>query len=87
MDRPIHFDVQLSEPYEAEATWGENKGKMYTSMRNVQLDIITFSAQRAIELALIRHPKGVVHVVQKRGTSTLIFDPDLVAAGTGDDTQ
>jgi hypothetical protein len=75
--RALHFDVQLSEPYEHEIAWGEQKGQMTTSSRNVQLDIITSSARRAIDLALIRHPKGVIHVVQKRGMGTLIFDPDL----------
>lgn len=71
---PIHFDVQLSAPYE-HLDWQKNQ---VTSMRNITLDIITTSAQRAIELALARHPEGQVHVVQRRGSTSLLLDPDII---------
>ena len=64
----LHFEVHLSEPYEYEGRTGH---------RNVHLDVITTTAGRAIELALLWHPGGTVHVVQKRGLGELVFDPDL----------
>jgi hypothetical protein len=76
-DQPIHFDVQLSEPYEYEVNNGQGGKRMIPSRRNQQLDIITTSAARAIELALERHPEGQVHVVQRRGSSNLIIDPNV----------
>ena len=84
-DKPIHFDVQLSElyTYESTQTGPVVRGKPTTlpktvqSSRNQQLDIITTSAARAIELALERHPSGTVHVVQRRGSANLIIDPQM----------
>lgn len=81
---PIHFDVQLSEPYESVITWGDRKGETTTGLRNVQLDVITSSAARAIELVLARHPQGIVHVVQRRGKSRLVLDPLVVVAASGE---
>jgi hypothetical protein len=69
-----HFDIQLSEPY----TYVTAGPTTHQSMRNVSLDIITTTAQRAIELALERHPGGVIHVVQKRGVTNLLFDPVII---------
>jgi hypothetical protein len=75
----LHFDVQLSEPYEYQGTNGPT-----LSRRNLQYDIITTTAQRAIELVLQQHPQGIVHVVQRRGTGRLIFDPELNLGATED---
>lgn len=61
-----HFDVQLSVLPNGK-TWRQN----------IQLDILTYSATRAIELALERYPNGEVHVVQKRGSSGLIIDSNI----------
>lgn len=72
----MHFDVQLSEPYE-HAAYGQ-PDLMVTSHRNVTLDVLTTSAQRAIELALERHPAGIVHVIQRRGTTNMLMDVDIV---------
>lgn len=78
----IHFDLQLSEPYIYMAkSWnpaGDTEEHEVTSSRNITLDIITTSAQKAIELALGKHPNGTVHVVQRRGSTNLLFDPDIV---------
>ncbi len=71
---PIHFDVQLSEPYDY-VTSGPT---VHRSMRNISLDVITTSAARAIELVLTKHPEGQIHVVQRRGSTNLLFDPDIV---------
>ena len=73
----IHFDVQLSEPYDQQS-YGKPAGVTHRSMRNISLDIITTSAGRAIELALGKHPDGIIHVVQRRGSTNLLFDPDII---------
>lgn len=73
---PVHFDVQLSHLVEGL----DYNGKAHTTRRNEQLDVITDTAQRAIELALERFPGGDVHVVQRRGTAKLVLDPLVVVA-------
>lgn len=84
--KPEHFEIQLSEEYDyIEKTMGPSVKGLPTSIpvnrigrRNVTLDVITNSAYRAIELALERHPRGSIHVCQRRGVTHLIFDPLVV---------
>lgn len=80
MSVPVHFEVHLSEVGMVQK-YGKPEGEMHETNRNYTLDVITTSALRAIDLALQRHPKGIVHVVQKRGSTNLIFDPDLRVDG------
>lgn len=77
-ERPIHFEVQLSEPYEYLAYGEQPGGKTQKGNHNVTINVITTSAQRAIELALQRHPEGTVHVVQRRGFTNLLVDPYII---------
>lgn len=75
----VHFEVQLSVPYEYETNRSDSNGKLVSmkqeGMRNLTLDLLTSTATRAIELALQHHPGGEIHVVQRRGTRNLIVDP------------
>lgn len=72
-----HFIVEFSEPYE------HSNGQKYN--RNVQLDVFTMNASRAMELVQEKHPEANFHVIRRVGTNAgFIVDP-LIGWFQGDD--
>jgi hypothetical protein len=67
VERPIHWEVRITDPPAEEGKWA----------KNINLDVITYTAQRAIELTVQQYPNAVIHVVYQRSHTNLLFDPEI----------